>query len=411
MASIHNDNSIKDKLLEVLNNWQIDCVMSYNAARDLGSIAASHNDSAIEFKLREVMTNWQIYDVVRDGAADGLGTIIKIRSKQKIENDMRARVDQRDTSATSSGEGSSSRTRSPERELTLDQMRKFLDKYSRMEERKNKLKQERDQAQTQLTKVQQDLNRALEQFTKVQQERDQARGERDRLQRQLGDTREERDQARNELREAQQNLNQAREERDQAQRQLREMERARNQVQARERSAANRRNEAIESTFKKLRFMNNLDSNIEEILRERLPEADCLRRVRDLYRNKMNAALNIELTREQFAQDFRNCVEQMAKDWNVPDDLHLKFSNNIETITKIVKNLEDIFQRYDHEEVLLIQVRELYTSTLRDSTTSGMNRQEIAQEFKNCVEKIMDDRDISESIRARVMEYDKQRVR
>ncbi len=163
----------------------------------------------------------------------------------------------------------------------------------------------------------------------------------------------------------------------------------------------------MESTFRKLRFMNNLENNIGEILRESPPEGDCLRRVRDLYRNRMNAAFNIEMTREQFAQDFRNCVEQMAQDYDVPDDLHLKFSNNIETITKIVKNLEGIFQRYDHENVLLIQVRELYTSTRRDYANSGMNRQELDQEFKNCVEKLMNDRDILETIRERVMEYNR----
>jgi hypothetical protein len=166
-------------------------------------------------------------------------------------------------------------------------------------------------------------------------------------------------------------------------------------------------NENMESTLRKLRFMHNLENNIEEILRESPPEDDCLRRVRDLYRNKMNAALNIELTREQFAQDFRNCVEQMAKDWDVPDDLHLKFSNNIETITKIVKNLEGIFQRYDHEDVLFIQVRELYISTLKDSATSGMNTQEIDQEFRHCVKKLMNDRGVLGRIRARVMEYNR----
>ena len=91
----------------------------------------------------------------------------------------------------------------------------------------------------------------------------------------------------------------------------------------------------------------------------------------------------------------------------MPDDLHLRFSNNIETVTQIVKNFDEIFQRYDHEDVLLIQVRELYTNTLRDAARSGMNRQDLAQELRHCVEKLMNDRDVSENIRARVMQYDR----
>ena len=336
----------------------------------MGTILAAHYNEGM---ARGIMQK------ARDGGKGALmaiGTIIKIRTKTQIDNAMRAR-ESRSTERVRSEEGSS------QGEELVDQMKRILDQ---MQERENKLKQEAEQRlQRELARVrreeqeklQQERDRFQRQLGDVQTERDQARnelrGDRDRFQRQLGDAREERDQARNELREAgrerdlaRTERDQALEERDQAQRQLREMERARNQVQARERSAVDRRNETMESTFRKLRFMNNLENNIEEILRESPPEADCLRRVRDLYRNTMNAALNIELTREQFAQDFRNCVEQMAEDWNVPDDVHLKFSNNVETITKIVKNLDGIFQRYDHEDVLLIQVRELYTSTLRE---------------------------------------------
>jgi hypothetical protein len=47
------------------------------------------------------------------------------------------------------------------------------------------------------------------------------------------------------------------------------------------------------------RFVRDLYNNIREILRESPPENECLRRVRDLYRNKMNAALNIGLIRWQ----------------------------------------------------------------------------------------------------------------
>ena len=155
------------------------------------------------------------------------------------------------------------------------------------------------------------------------------------------------------------------------------------------------------------RFVRDLYNNIREILREAPPEDECLRKVRDLYRNKMNAALNIGLIRGQFALDFRNYVEQVAETEHVPDNLYLKFSNNIDTITKLVTNLEEIFQRHDLEEVLLIQVRELYTNTLRNSATSGMSRQELAQEFRYCVEKLMNDRDVLENTRARVMEYDR----
>jgi hypothetical protein len=97
----------------------------------------------------------------------------------------------------------------------------------------------------------------------------------------------------------------------------------------------------------------------------------------------------------------------VAEAEHVPESLYLKFSNNIDTITKIVNKLDEIFQRHDHEDVLFIQVRELYTNTLGNSATSGMSRQELAQEFRYCVEKLMNDRDVLESTRARVMEYDR----
>ncbi len=168
-----------------------------------------------------------------------------------------------------------------------------------------------------------------------------------------------------------------------------------------------RRSEDAEIARRKSRFMDSLENNIEEILRESPPENEVLRSVRDLYRNRMNPALNLGITREQFAQDFRDCIERIAEDYEFPEGLHLKYPKNLEAITKIVKSLDDIFQRYDHEDVLLIQVRELYTNTLRDAARSGMNRQELAQELRYCVEKIMNDRDVSENIRARVMQYDR----
>jgi hypothetical protein len=162
-----------------------------------------------------------------------------------------------------------------------------------------------------------------------------------------------------------------------------------------------------ESNRRKSRFVRDPYNNIREILRESPSKNDSLRRVRNLYRNKMNAALNIGITREQFDQDFRIYVERIAEHYKVPYNLRLKFSSNIRTITKLVTNLEGILYRHDDEDVLLIHVRELYTNTLRNSATSGMSRQELAQEFRYCVEKLMNDRDILENTRARVMEYDR----
>jgi flagellar biosynthesis chaperone FliJ len=170
---------------------------------------------------------------------------------------------------------------------------------------------------------------------------------------------------------------------------------------------ADRRSEDLESIFKRYQFMGDLGNAIEEILRESLPEHDLLRRVRNLYRNKMNPALNLGITREQFAQDFRDCVERIIEDYDAPEGLHLKFPKNIEALTKLVKNMEEIFQRYDHEDVLLIQVGELYRNTLNNHTTSGMSREELAQEFRSCVQKLMRDRDLLERIQARVMQYDR----
>ena len=120
--------------------------------------------------------------------------------------------------ATSSGEASSSRTRSPERRQgdrsgegssaqggqLIDQMKRILEEHSQMKERENKLKQEAEQRlQRELARVrreeqqklQQERDRFQRQLGDAEQERDQARGERDRFQRQLGDAREERDQA------------------------------------------------------------------------------------------------------------------------------------------------------------------------------------------------------------------------
>jgi flagellar biosynthesis chaperone FliJ len=163
----------------------------------------------------------------------------------------------------------------------------------------------------------------------------------------------------------------------------------------------------MESNFRKFQFMDNLENAVGEILREEPPEDGFLRRVRDLYRNRMNPALNLGITREQFSQDFRDCVEQITENYDAPEGLHLKFPKNIETITKLVKNIEEIFQRFDHEDVLLIQVRELYRNTLSNPATSGMSREELAQEFRFCVEKLMRDQGVLESTQARIMEYDR----
>jgi DNA repair exonuclease SbcCD ATPase subunit len=392
---------------------------SVGAQRAMGTILAKrYNEGMVQ----------EIMQMARDGsvgAQKAMGTIIKIRSKQQIDNDMRA-CEARSTERVRSGEGSSSQGGQ-----LLDQMKRILEEHSQMEKRENKRKQEAEQRlQRELRALeerirreeQQKLHRELEaQEERIRREEQQKlQQERDRFQRQLRDAHQERNQAQQERDQARGQLRDAREERDQARNDLREAEQAREQVLAREKQVedrekkvkiregkADRRNENKESARRKSRFMDGLENNIEEILRESTPENDCLRKVRDLYRNRMNPALNLGMTREQFAQEFRDCVEQIAGDCDAPEGLHLKFPKNIETITKLVKNLDEIFQRYDHEEVLLIQVRELHTNTLRNSATSGMSRQELAQELRYCVEKLMNDRDVLESTRARVMQYDR----
>ena len=185
------------------------------------------------------------------------------------------------------------------------------------------------------------------------------------------------------------------------------VEELKNQVEERDEQIEELMKQIEESYRIQSSFMKDLYNNIGEILRESPPEDDCLRRVRNLYRSKMNAALNIGLVREQFDQDFRKHVERIAEFYKVPYSLRLKFSSNIRAITKLVTNIEGILYRHDDEDVLLRQVRGLYTNTLRNSAISGMSRQELAQEFRYCVEKLMNDWDVLESTRARVMEYDR----
>jgi hypothetical protein len=224
------DNASVPVIFGILKDGQIESLVRRGAAEGLGTIAAANNDSSIKSELLKILKDGQIGDWVRRGAAEGLGTIIKIRTKQQIENDMRARESRstersrRDAPATSSSEASSSRTRLPERgqgdrsgeggsaqeDQLIDQMRKILEERSLMRERENKLKHEAEQR----------LQRELERVRREEQQKLQQ--ERNRFQRQLGEAqqernqaREERDQARGQLRDAQQELNQA-------QRQLRE---------------------------------------------------------------------------------------------------------------------------------------------------------------------------------------------
>ena len=182
----------------------------------MGTILATHHD---ERMVQEIM------QMARNGNFDAryaIGEIIAIRSRTKINNDMSIRELRSierlwmDAPATSSGEASSSRTRSPERRLMLDQIQRIPNENSQMEERERKMNQE-------MQRIQQEYSRAQEQLIKMQQERDQARIERDRIQRQLEAS--------------QQNLNQAQGERDRFQRQLGEAQQERDQAQ-RERTSA-----------------------------------------------------------------------------------------------------------------------------------------------------------------------------
>jgi myosin heavy subunit len=183
------------------------------AIQAMGTILAKHYNEDMVKEIMQMASNGDYR------AIEAMGTIIKIRSKQQIDNDMRARVDQRNASATSSSEASSSRrageSRSPERirsgegsssqgEQWIDQVRRVLEEYPQMKERENKLKQERDQAQTQLTRIQQDLNRALEQLTKAEQERNQAQQSLNSTQEQLTITQQELAQTQEQLRQTQQ---------------------------------------------------------------------------------------------------------------------------------------------------------------------------------------------------------------
>jgi hypothetical protein len=195
ILAAHHDEGMVKEIIQMARNG------SWRAKEAIGNILAAHHDEGM---VKYIM--W----IARNGdrsAQNAMGTIIKIRSKQQIDNDMRAR----ESRLSERGQGDRSGEGSSQGGQLLDQVRRVLDEYPQMKERENKLKQERDQAQTQLTRIQQDLNRTLEQFTKAEQERDRAQGERDRFQRQLGDAERERDRLQTQLTNALQERNQAQE--------------------------------------------------------------------------------------------------------------------------------------------------------------------------------------------------------
>jgi hypothetical protein len=381
------------------------------AAKGLGIIAAATNDSTVKQKLLETLNNNQIDDLVRNGAAEGFGTIIKIRSKQQIENNMRAREsrDSERREGVRSGEGSSAQGGQ-----LIDQMKKILEEHSQMKERENKLKQEAQE-------LRQERDRFQRQLTEAREERDQARQERDRFQRQLTDAREERDQARNELRGTRQELDHTRrqlredrqehnrtqeqlrntqQERDQARRQLRDAQQERDQAQT-ERTLAqeelrqlrtqeeqrkqrwdslyeilmnapgqtDRQYERGQSSRGDLRVNNALPTTregIEEQLgRERRTQQETLERVLQLQEHLQRT---LRERGEDLPANERLNELLRQKIWNVVSDHRLD---------------EVLFPRQQQWELpnLRQRLHNLYLQTVSEYTSLRLSQQQIAGEF------------------------------
>ena len=146
--------------------------MRRGAAQGLGAIAAAHDDPLINTELLEVLRDGSIANYVRRGAAKGLGAIVEKRTKQQIENDMRARESRSSEwrQGDRPGEGSS------QGEQVLDQMRRIVEERDRLQTQLTNAQQELGRAQMQLTSAQQERNQAQTQLTDTQQERNQVRG-------------------------------------------------------------------------------------------------------------------------------------------------------------------------------------------------------------------------------------------
>jgi HEAT repeat protein len=124
ILAAHPDKTMTKQMMNTLSDEQIDSGVRRGVAKALGPILAAHHDKTMNQQMMDMLSNKQIDWQVRLYATEELGTIIKIRTKQQIDNDMRAGVDQRVAPTPSSSEASSSQRagelRSPEQMRPAD---------------------------------------------------------------------------------------------------------------------------------------------------------------------------------------------------------------------------------------------------------------------------------------------------